>query len=107
MSLVRLSEHSADSDTEKHNLETLQSEMSRSEDTEEYATPGSTTKDSEYIYSKPEQTMENFTRATEMEIGPDEFGRSSRITNYLERKMFVEQIGKKLEEQLIAIHGYA
>ncbi len=51
--------------------------------------------------------MENFTRMTEMEIGPNKFGRSSRITNYLERKMFVEQIGEKLEEQLVTIQSYA
>ena len=107
MTLVKISEHPVDSDTEEYKLETLQSEMSRSEDTEEYTTPGSTTKDSEHTHSKPEQAMENFTRMTEVEIEPNEFGRSSRITNYLERKLFVEQIGEKLEEQLVTIYGYA
>ncbi len=108
MSLVKILEHSVDSDTKEYKLETLQSEASKSEDTEEYATPGPTTKDSEHTHSKkPDQVMENITRMTEVEIGSDELGKSSRITNYLERKMFVEQIGEKLEEQLVMIHGYA
>ncbi len=31
---------------------------------------------------------------------------TSRITNYLERRQFLESVGTHLEEQLAAIHGY-